>query len=157
MTDARRAAFSGETFNWPVITQGLLACLCLVGFSSMPNSSWLVYPAIAVLAYTISAGAPIRRIFSSFDFRRALSRWCPMLLSTVAGIRVAALLADGPGVLAAVGSMLFILMLLVAGFFVATLLFRAGCSAAAWTGGLSVTAYQHLRLQARLVWLSVID
>ncbi len=157
MTDARRAAFSGETFNWPVITQGLFACLCLVGFSSMPNSSWLVYPAIAVLAYTTYAGAPIGRILSSFDFRRALSRWCPMLLATVVGIRVAALLADGPGVLAAVGSMVFILMLLVAGFFVATFLFRAVCSAAAWTGELPVTAYQHLRLQARLVWLSVID
>ena len=155
MTDARRAAFSEGTFNWPVITQGLLACVCLVGFSSMPNSSWLVYPAIAVLAYTIHAGAPIRRLFSSSGLRRTLSRWCPRLLATVVGILVAGLFADGPGVLAAVGSVLFVLILAVAGFFVATLLFRAGCSAVTWTGESSAPAYQHLRLQARLVWLYV--
>lgn len=156
MTVARRAAFHERTFNWPVTTRGLLASLCLVGFSSAPNSSWLIYPAIAVLAYTIYAGAPVRRLLSSSDLRRLLSRWCLRLLATAAGILVAGLFADGPGVLAAVGSLLFLLILAVTGSFVASRLLKAARNVPAWAGELSAPVCQQLRLQARLIWLSVV-
>lgn len=155
MTDARRNAYSEETFNWPVTTRGLLACLCLVGFSSAPNSSWLIYPAIAVLAYTIRVGAPIHRVFAPSNLWRTLSRWCPRLLATGAAILVAGLFADGPGVLATVGSLLFLLILAMACSFAAIILFRAARCLPTWAGKLSALACQHLRLQARLIWLSV--
>lgn len=121
----------------------------------MPNSSWLVYPAIAVFAYTIHAGAPVRQLFSSSGLRTTLSSLCPRILASLVGILIAGLFSDGPGVLAAVGSLLFVLMLAVAGLFVATFLFRAGRCAARWASEASLLAYEHLRLQVRLIWLCV--
>lgn len=155
MTFARRASLSDDAFNWPVTLRGLLASFCLVGFSSSPNSSWLIYPAIIVFAYTIYTGAPVHRLISPSDLRRVLYRWCPRLLATALGILVAGLLADGPGVLAAIGSLLFLLILALAGSFVASLLLKAMRLVPGWAGISSAAAGQQLRLQARLIWLSV--
>lgn len=155
MTVAHRATLSAGTFNWPVTARGLLASLCLVGFSSAPNSSWLIYPAIAVLAYTLYAGAPVHRALFSTDLRRTLFRWCPRLLATVAAVLVAGMFADGPGVLAVVGSLLFLLIMALATWFVASCLFKAVLKVPAWAGEPASLASQQIRLHARLLWLSV--
>ncbi len=154
MTNVRQTVPQG-TFNWPVIAQGLLASVCLLGFSSMPDSSWLVYGVLVVLAYTVHAGVALRRLTSSFDLSQALFRWCPRLLATMAVLFVAGFLADGPKLLAVVGSLLFALTLVVASAFVGTILFRAARFAVPETGKAWELVYELVCLHARLVWLSV--
>lgn len=155
MTDVRHATTPDATFNWPVILQGLLVSTCLLGLSSTPSSSWLIYPAIAVLIYTIHAGVAIRGLTSSRNLWRSLRRWAFKLLGMFGAVLLAGLLSDGPGVLAIVGSLLFILVLAAAGVATVVTLVRIGRSAAPSLARTYWLAYGHLRMQARLIWLSV--
>lgn len=155
MTDVRHATAPNATLNWPVILQGLLVTICLLGFSSASGSSWLVYPAIAVLIYALHAGVPIRRLTSPRDLWCSLRRWTLRLLGMIGAVLLAALLSDGSGVLAIVGSLLFILVLAAAGAATVVTLARIGRSSAPSIARTYWLACEHLRLLVRLIWLSV--
>ena len=155
MSDPSQTALPQGIFNWPVGTRGALASVCLVGLSSSPGSSWLVYPAIAVFFYTVLVSFSVRQLLGSTELRGATMRWALRLIATGFGILVAALFADGPGVFAAIGSLLFILML-AGGSLLTVVLLHSICRAATRRAtDASVRGAAYVRLRFRVIWFFI--
>lgn len=155
MTNFRFAPSSDETVDLTAASRGLLASLCLLGFASMPNSTWLVLPAVGVLAHTIHTLGALRRPVSWPHAWRFVRRWSLRVLGGVGAFTAAGQLSDGPGVLAIMGSLIFLVGLVIVGVVVASALVRAATAATPRIATIAATAIEDVRFQLRLAWLSI--
>ena len=138
-----------SAIRFSATTRLVFAGLAFIGISQGTGPAWLLWIGLAVLAYVAFAGirthAPCLRLPST----RSAAVWCLRGAGVAAALAASVVLIDsGLAPAAVAGTLAFIAILALAGYFLAHLLFRAGRAAA--------TAAFHTLLSVRNDHLPVI-
>jgi hypothetical protein len=112
------------TFDPALVARGLTCALCLLAVSSRSGTPWLGAIAVAVALYTLYVGAPAWRLVSLSKCLAVISLW-PHVAAFLGASATGVILADAPYTpLAALGSLMIIILLAVLGTLGALLMAR---------------------------------
>ncbi len=143
-------------YNLPLLMQGALAALCLLGVSSMSGASWLVYPAAGTLMYSVYKGAPVWRLATA-ERLISVANLLRYVVPLLGCFFIAAFLADAPDPLSTLGSLAFALLLGVATALALAAIVRLFVAIYEWAAPAAASAAAQGRLYVRLLWLSAVS
>lgn len=102
-------------FNLALVARGLACALCLLGLSSMSGTPWPGLLGAAVAIYSLWVGSSVWRLVSVSNFLAVIRLW-PHAMALLGASTVGVLLADAPyAPLAALGSLMIIILLAALG------------------------------------------